>query len=63
MKKILLITLIALTFSCSNRDEDCDAKKQEINAYYDKEVINAGSDSRKIRILNEERNSRLANAC
>lgn len=69
MKKLLLIALLALNFSCSKNN--CTGNKSEINTYYDNEIkkVNSvadpiyGPDYRKIKALNEERNAKLANAC
>jgi hypothetical protein len=64
MKKIILTSIIAIAlFSCSKSDSDCDSKRSEINATYDKQIKQAGNDTRQVGLLEIERQKKLSEAC
>lgn len=70
MKKALLILCALFLFSCS-QDEDCSSQKKEIKEYYENEIQKVYDntqngetvDNRKINLIKEERDRKLAEAC
>jgi hypothetical protein len=69
MKKIFYLIFSLFILSCS-KDDDCQEKINEINAYYDQQVQYVmdnpdpwGVNYNQISLLNQERNKKLQNAC
>lgn len=72
MKKALLLIALGLCLlSCSNDDgNNCQAQRDEINTYYDKQIEYVtnnpgpgGIDYAQISLLNQERDRKLSEAC
>ena len=71
MKNLIFAALMFTMFSCSNDKANCEGNANDINNFYNVEiqkVINIahpiyGPDYRKIKGLNEQRATKLANAC
>jgi hypothetical protein len=68
MKNLLLFILLFIALSCSN--DNCDAEIKSINNYYDAQIQQvldnptvSGIDYRFISLLEQERQSKLDNAC
>jgi len=69
MKKIILVGILSVFLSCSS-DDDCQAKKDEINAYYEQQIQQvkdnpepSGINYRQIQLLIDERNNKMQTAC
>lgn len=68
MKKITLLFIILIIFSCSSNN--CSEEKQSINDYYDTQIQQVkdnagptGPDYRQIGLLEDERDKKLSSAC
>lgn len=61
MKKLILLAAIAGFASCS--DDDCEGKRAEINAQYEKQLKLYEGDEHRLQLIREERDRALANAC
>lgn len=70
MKKLLLPVLATILFSCSKDENNCESEKQAIRDKYQTQIqyvidhpFAGVIDYRKITILEQERDSRIENAC
>ena len=68
-KKIILLLFTILFISCS-KDDDCKAEKAKITEFYDHQIqlcyesdSPLGIDYRKIGLLRDEKERKLAEAC
>lgn len=61
MKKLILFAAVAALASCSH--DNCEEKKADIYAKYEKQINLYNGDAARQQLIREQRDRELANAC